>query len=68
MNKSNNVSITVRELREKKGWSQGKLAEVAGIDRKTVNRIENGHYVPSVGTLLALSNAFGTSTSKLLGS
>jgi putative transcriptional regulator len=47
--------------RNTKGLSQAKLAELAGIDRKTVNRIENGHYSPTLETLIALGNALEVS-------
>ncbi|MFZ9726817.1 MAG: helix-turn-helix transcriptional regulator, partial [Ilumatobacteraceae bacterium] len=34
---------------------QARLAELAGVDRKTINRIENGHFSPSLDTLTRLS-------------
>jgi transcriptional regulator with XRE-family HTH domain len=36
------LRIQIRELREAKGWTQGQLAEHAGVTRATVNRLENG--------------------------
>jgi len=42
-------------LREERGFSQSRLAELAGVDRKTINRIENGHFSPSLDTLTRLS-------------
>lgn len=36
------LRIEVRAMREAKGWSQGELAERAGVTRATVNRIEMG--------------------------
>jgi transcriptional regulator with XRE-family HTH domain len=62
-----NISKRVKELREWRGWSQIELASRAGIDRKTVNRIENGHFMPSVETLVALGKAFDIPTDTLLG-
>ena len=38
-----------------RGFSQARLAELAGVDRKTINRIENGHFSPSLDTLTRLS-------------
>lgn len=35
------ITLRVRELREELGWTQGELAERAGITRATVNRLEN---------------------------
>ena len=40
------------ELRIAADLSQAALAEVAGIDRKTINRIENGHFSPALDTLV----------------
>lgn len=42
-------------LRNERGFSQARLAELAGVDRKTINRIENGHFSPSLDTLTRLS-------------
>ena len=35
--------------------TQGDLAKMAGVDRKTVNRIERGHFSPSVETVTRLA-------------
>ena len=42
-------------LRAERGFSQARLAELAGVDRKTITRIENGHFSPSLDTLTRLS-------------
>ena len=62
-----NISESVRTHRTKKGWSQLELANRAGVDRKTVNRVENGRYAPSVETLLLVGDALGVSMNSLLG-
>jgi putative transcriptional regulator len=46
--------------------SQGQLADLAGLDRKTVNRIENEHFSPSVDTLFRLCTVFGIHPTQLL--
>ncbi|NDI19156.1 MAG: XRE family transcriptional regulator, partial [Actinobacteria bacterium] len=46
--------------------SQAALAEVAGIDRKTINRIENGHFSPALDTLVRLGVALGVKPSDFL--
>ena len=38
------VAARLVTLREERGFSQARLAELAGVDRKTINRIENGHF------------------------
>ena len=42
-------------LRTERNLTQTELSVLAGIDRKTINRIENGHFAPSVDTLVRLS-------------
>ncbi|MGA0136185.1 MAG: helix-turn-helix transcriptional regulator [Ilumatobacteraceae bacterium] len=49
------VADRLTALREERGLSQARLAELAGVDRKTINRIENGHFSPSLDTLTRLS-------------
>ena len=41
------------------GWSQGELAERAGVTRAQIARIEAGKGIPRADTLLRLSNAMG---------
>ncbi|MFC3900674.1 helix-turn-helix transcriptional regulator [Aliicoccus persicus] len=38
----------IKEYREKKNISQGKLAEYCGVSRQTINAIENNKYDPSL--------------------
>jgi putative transcriptional regulator len=48
------VAKKLKETRISLELSQEALAEYAGIDRKTVNRIENNHFSPNLDTLLRL--------------
>jgi transcriptional regulator with XRE-family HTH domain len=52
---SEQVAERLIELRTSRGLSQARLAELADVDRKTINRIENGHFSPSLDTLTRLS-------------
>lgn len=45
------VAGIIKELRTTHELSQDALAQRAGVDRKTVNRIENNHFSPSFETL-----------------
>ena len=54
------------ELRIDADLSQARLAEIAGVDRKTINRIENGHFSPALDTIVRLSVALGITPSNLL--
>ena len=54
------------ELRSANELSQAFLAELAGVDRKTINRIENGHFSQALDTIVRLSVALGIAPSDLL--
>lgn len=49
----------VRSFRTETGLSQGKLAEIMGVSRQTINAIETGRYTPSLPLAMALSRFFG---------
>jgi putative transcriptional regulator len=49
----------VRELRERRGWSQGELAERLEVSRQTVNAIETGKYDPSLPLAFRIAKLFG---------
>lgn len=46
---------TIKVQRAIKDLTQGQLAELVGVTRKTINTIERGKYIPS--TLLAIRMA-----------
>ena len=48
----------VRELRERRGWSQGELAEKLEVSRQTVNAIETGKYDPSLPLAFRIAQLF----------
>jgi len=70
MKTTNTQQSTVRrrmyQLRIDKGLSQDNLAKAAGIDRKTVNRIENGHFSPSLDTFFRLCIALDVRPADLM--
>lgn len=47
----------IKELRLKKSWSQEKLADIAGVSLRTIQRIET-HGVASLQSRSAIANAF----------
>lgn len=55
----------LRELREARGLTQGQLAELVGVSRKTINTVENGIYVPSTVIALKLSRALDEPVERL---
>ncbi len=56
----------VRDLRETLGWSQGQLAEEAGISPAMVAGIEQARVRPSLRTVEALARALGVSPCYLI--
>jgi transcriptional regulator with XRE-family HTH domain len=57
----------VRELRQERGYSQEKLAELANIHENHVRRIEGGTANPSYLVLVKLAKALGVSPGELIG-
>ena len=49
--------MSVKELRNKLGYSQEGLATVSGVALRTIQRIENGETIPQERTLLKLAKA-----------
>lgn len=49
----------VRELRTRRGLSQGQLAEALNVSRQTINAVETGRYTPSLPLAIALARFFG---------
>lgn len=50
----------LRVLRAERGWTQGELAERAGVSRQTINVIETGKYDPSLPLAFSLARLFET--------
>jgi len=49
----------VRELRENRGWTQTRLAEVARMTQPAIARFEAGGTVPTIPVLERLARALG---------
>jgi DNA-binding XRE family transcriptional regulator len=64
--KEQKVSSRLYALRIEQEMTQDRLAQKAGIDRKTVNRIENGHFSPNLSTLIRLCSALKVKPSDVL--
>lgn len=62
----NKVRRRIMDRRNALGLTQDDLAKAAGIDRKTVNRIENGHFSPNLDTFFRLCVALDVRPSELV--
>jgi len=63
-----NLGDKVFELRDERGWSQKRLAEIAGVSQTTVVNIETGKIpVPRTPTLRRLARALGVEVEALIG-
>lgn len=49
------IGDTIREIREKRGYSQDELAEMMKINRSTISKIENGKFNCSMDYLSKFS-------------
>ncbi|MEU7381566.1 helix-turn-helix transcriptional regulator [Streptomyces sp. NPDC042207] len=56
----------IRAARLHANLSQERLAELAGMDRQAVNRIEQGHASPKIDTLIRIAAALDTPLANLV--
>ena len=56
----------VRRLRSERKLSQERMGELAGVDRQTVNRLENATHAVSVAQLPGLARALGLERAALM--
>lgn len=56
----------LRELRNKRGWTQAYLAEVSGLGRSHISELENGRREAGLRALEMLAVSFRMSVSELL--
>lgn len=55
----------LRSARKRAGFSQQELANLAGLDRVTIGRIERGTHTPRFSTLTRIANALQIDISHL---
>lgn len=59
------IAERVREFRLDRGWTVGKLAEVSGVSKSMLSKIENAQASPSLMTLVRLSEALAVPVTAL---
>ncbi|MCU5772925.1 XRE family transcriptional regulator [Erwiniaceae bacterium BAC15a-03b] len=60
------LALRLAELRLEKGWSLEQLAEITGISRASLSRIERAETSPTASLLNKLCAAYGLTMSRLL--
>ncbi|HWM62576.1 MAG TPA: helix-turn-helix transcriptional regulator [Solirubrobacterales bacterium] len=59
------LGAAVRQLREKHGTTQERLAQDAGVTTGTISLVERGRSNPSWGTVNAIADGLGVSMAEL---
>ena len=59
--------MRLKELRDRVGYTQAKMAEAIGCLQTTYQRYESGDRTPSYDVLLRISDEFNVSVDYLLG-
>lgn len=60
------MKIRLKELRNKKGWTQEKLADVSGVGRSYISEIEVGKYNPTADIICKLCKALDCTPNDLI--
>lgn len=55
----------IKEYRERKSISQGKLADLCNVSRQTINAIENNKYGPSLQLAFNIAKILGVKVDNL---
>ena len=66
LNMVRKVGRRIKELRQKKGWSQEKLAEEAGLHRTYIGQVERGEKSIGLENLFRIASALKTEATALV--
>ena len=55
----------LKEYRARTGMKQGELAELVGVRRETIIRLEKGQYNPSLKLAMDIAKVFGVTVEEL---
>ena len=62
----NHISLTLKTLRRKRGWSLDKAAEKTGVSKAMLGQIEREESSPTIATLWKIASGFNTSFSSFI--
>ena len=60
------LGLKIKEIRQSRGMTQDRLAELVGCNTSHISNIENNHTKVSLNVLLAIANVLDTSIDYLL--
>lgn len=64
---ADNLAANIRQLRQARGYTQARAAELAGLPRPTWATLESGTANPTLGVLLGVAAALQVSLEELIG-
>ncbi len=64
---SSNLAANLKRLREARGLTQQKLAELSAVPRPTLAHLESGAANPTLGVMLKVAHALHASVEELIG-
>lgn len=59
------LQTRIKELRAAHGMDQAQLAELVGVRRETIGRLENGQYNPSLRLAMDIAKVFGLTVEQI---
>lgn len=59
------LKTRIKELRATRGMDQAQLAELVGVRRETIGRLENGQYNPSLKLAMDIAKVFGLTVEEI---
>lgn len=60
------ISVTLKQLRQEKGWSLDKTAEMTGVSKAMLGQIEREESSPTIATLWKIASGLNTSFSSFI--
>ncbi|MBF9335797.1 helix-turn-helix transcriptional regulator [Microbacterium lacticum] len=60
------LGVEIARLRHARGWSIERLAEAAGVGRRSIINLEGAHHEPRVATLWAIAHGLEVPLSDLV--
>ena len=59
------LKTRIKELRAAHDMAQARLADLVGVRRETIGRLENGQYTPSLKLAMDIAKVFGLTVEEI---